>query len=229
MHLPKNEGGNFTPAPAGTHIARCYRFVDMGSHEQTFQGESKGLKRLVILSFELCNELMPPDENGIERPFTVSKRYTWSMHEKANLRKDLESWRGKKFDEEKDFGPDGFNVKKLLGVPATITVTHDESDGKTYTNITGIGGMMKGVEAPEQVNQSVYVALTKEDFNQSDFEMLHENLREKIMKTPEYQGLFGDTTPVAGPQNNELNPPPVGEANKQLLDDEIPFAPEFRA
>lgn len=219
MELPKNEGGSFTPCPAGTHAARCIRFVDMGSHEQVFQGESKGLKRLVLLTFELPTELMDADENNIQKPFTISKRYTWSMHEKSNLRGDLESWRGKKFDDKTDLGEGGFNVKNLLGVPATITVTHDEKDGKTYTNISAIGGAMKGMNMPDQINPSVYVALQKELFNPTEFDSLHENLRGKIVESPEYRALFSDA-PQASPEHNEGNPPPVGD---DIIDDEIPF------
>lgn len=220
MNLPKNEGGNFTPAPAGTFAARCIRFVDMGSHEQVYQGESKGLKRLVLLTFELPTELMEATDDLPERPFTISKRYTWSMHEKSNLRGDLESWRGKKFDENKDFGEGGFNVKKLLGVPATITITHDEKDGKTYTNISAIGGAMKGMETPPQINPSVYVALTNEDFSQAEFDQLHENLRGKIFESPEYRALFGEGQ--TDHSDNSENPNPNASDN-DVLDDEIPF------
>lgn len=187
MHLPKNEGGNFEPAPAGTFIARCYRFIDMGSHEQTFQGESTGLKRLVMIGFELPTELMTTGDNA-GRPFTVSKRYTWSTHEKSNMRKDLESWRGKKFNDS-DFGPGGFDVRNLLGVPATLSITHSEKDGKTYTNITGIGPAMKGVTIPPQVNQSVYLSLEKEFFDGNVFDGLHEKLKDFIRETPEYRRL----------------------------------------
>ena len=46
---------------------------------------------------------------------SIHPKYTLSMSEKANLRKHLETWRGKAFTEA-DFGPGGFNMAKLLGV-----------------------------------------------------------------------------------------------------------------
>ncbi len=40
-------------------------------------------------------ELKEKDEQGSH--YIVGKRYTWSLNEKSNLRKDLERWRGAKF------------------------------------------------------------------------------------------------------------------------------------
>lgn len=184
MELPKNEGGNFEQTPAGTFMARCYRFIDLGSHEQTFQGESKGLKRLVMIGFELAGENM---EDG--RPFTIHKRYTWSTHEKANMRKDLESWRGMKFNDS-DFGPGGFDVRNLLGVPATLTIVHSEAEGKNYSNIASIGKAMKGVAMPPQVNGSVYLSLDPTEFDREVFGYLSEKLQKFIAESPEYQSIF---------------------------------------
>ena len=67
----------------------------------------------------MVDELM---EDG--KPFIVQQRYTWSMSEKAKLRADLESWRGKAF-EERDFGT--FNIKNVLGKPCVLTIVHTRS------------------------------------------------------------------------------------------------------
>ena len=45
---------------------------------------------------ELEQAGFPTEQMSDGRPFTISKRYTWSTHEKATLRKDLEAWRGVK-------------------------------------------------------------------------------------------------------------------------------------
>lgn len=231
MELPKAEGGNFEPTPAGTFVARCYRFLDLGSHEQVFQGESKGLKRLIMISFELPTELMSEGPNA-GKPFTVSKRYTWSTHEKANMRKDLESWRGAKFNDA-DFGPGGFNVRNLLGVPATLTIVHSEKDGSIYANIASIGKAMKGVGVPPQINQSVYLSLEKPLFDGGAFDGLSDKLKDFIRGTPEYRSLtskgssYGDQkgggsyhAPLDAHREIEL----AGERDfAPLEDDEIPF------
>lgn len=233
MELPKNEGGNFEQTPTGTFIARCYRFIDLGSHEQTYQGESKGLKRLVMIGFELPTELMSEGE-WAGRPFTISKRYTWSTHEKANMRKDLESWRGRKFNDT-DFGPGGFDVRNLLGVPATLTIVHSEHDGKNYSNIASIGTAMKGVAIPPAVNPPVYVSLDPTRFDRQAFDNLSDKLKAFIALSPEYQGIFAPaktnsygstrTGNVYAPLDRDREPDLAGPREFAPLDDleEVPF------
>lgn len=179
MYLPKNEGGNFELTPDGTFVARCYRFIDLGSHDQSYQGESKGLKRLIMIGFELPTELMADG-----RPFSIHKRYTWSMHEKATLRKDLEAWRGAKFNDN-DFGPGGFDVRNLLGKTSTISIVHSVNGENTYANIASIGKAMKGVEVPDAINAPVYFSL--EAFDAQVFDTLSDKLKDFIRETPEYR------------------------------------------
>lgn len=220
MHLPKNEGGDFELTPAGTFPARCYQFIDAGSHEQTFQGESKGLKRLVIVRFELPTELM---KDG--RPFSIGKRWTWSTHEKATMRKDLESWRGAKF-RDSDFGPGGFDVKNLLGVTATLTIVHNEKEEKTYANIMNIGKAMRGVDIPPQFNKSIYLSLDHTEFDREVFGSLHEKLQKFIGESPEYRSL------VDGPKSNGYKQQSGGDGRQfapmDEMDQEIPFMAEWR-
>jgi hypothetical protein len=233
MHLPKSEGGNFELTPAGTFPGRCYRFIDLGSHDQEFQGESKGLKRLVMVGFELPTELMADG-----RPFSIHKRYTWSTHEKANMRKDLEAWRGAKFTEA-DFGPGGFDVRNLLGVPCTLTIVHSERDNNTYANLAGIGKAMKGMHTPDPVNAPVYFTLDPDGFDQAVFDTLSDKLKDFIRATPEYRRLtngneYGkqkgaeERDPARDEKlekggHDERNPPPPN-----FYEDDIPFNMEWR-
>lgn len=179
MFIPKpNETTDFVPPPAGTHLAVCYRFVDLGTQETEFNGQKKH-QRKVLLGWELPDELM---EDG--KPFMVQKRYTWSMSEKANLRADLESWRGRAF-EEKDFGT--FNIKNVLGKPCVLTIVHDTKNGKTYANIAAVGKPMKGMASPQPVNPVVYFSL--EDFDATVYATLSQGLQAVIAKSPEFQKL----------------------------------------
>jgi hypothetical protein len=79
-------------------------------------------------------------------PYRVQKRYTLSLHEKAALRKDLESWRGKPFREEQL--TDGFDVEKLLSVGCFLNVIHEARDKTTYANVSAIMPLPKGIVAP---------------------------------------------------------------------------------
>lgn len=230
MELPKNEGGTFELPPSGTYTARCYRFIDLGSHEQTYQGESKGLRRLVMIGFELPTELMSEGDNA-GKPFSIHKRYTWSTHEKATMRKDLESWRGKKFSDA-DFGPGGFDVRNLLGKTCTLSISHSDGE-KTYANITGIGPAMKGVSIPEAVNSPVYFSLEKDRFDGNIFDGFSDKLKEFIRDTPEYRRLTGGNS-YGEQKGSGHNQAPL-DASREIetagqrefapaeLDDEIPF------
>jgi hypothetical protein len=53
-----------------------------------------------MITWELPTELEVFHEEKGEEPYVVSKTYTLSMHEKATLRRDLESWRGQGFTEK---------------------------------------------------------------------------------------------------------------------------------
>jgi hypothetical protein len=115
--------GNFTPAPDGLHQAVLVDVVDLGEKETAW-----GLKHKVRLVWEIDAAMA----DG--RRFTVSKQYTASIHEKAELRKDLKGMKGRDLnaDEMKKF-----DLEKLIGTPCTVFVEQSESqDGsKVYANV----------------------------------------------------------------------------------------------
>lgn len=202
MEIPAPNERQFEIAPAGTHKAICYRVIDLGTQEGSFQGKPKKQHKILV-SWELPEEKM---EDG--RPFTVSQSYTWSMSEKATLRKHLEAWRGVKFTDA-DFGPGGFNIKKIVGLGCLLTLVHNERDDKTYANIVSISKVMKGMELPKPANKPVYLWLTHELLDESVFNELSDPLKAKIMKSPEY------TAAITGEE------PPKTTADE--MSDEIPF------
>src|SRR5690348_13499642 len=107
--------GGFTPAPQGTHAAVCVDVVDHGMVEETFQGNTQ--RRHKISIYWQIDENM---DNG--KPFLVHRRYTNSLHEKATLRRDLESMRGRPFTDKE---LDGFDLESLIGVGCFITIIHE--------------------------------------------------------------------------------------------------------
>lgn len=211
MDLPvPSEGGDFAPPPAGAFPAICFRFIDLGTQTSNFNGETKH-QRKVMLSWELADD-QERMEDG--RPWTISSRYTWSMHEKATLRKTLESWRGAAF-EEKDFGKGGFNTKKLLGAPCMLSLVHAEKNDKTYTNISAVTKMPRGMTVGSLVNEQVYFSL--DEFKAADFAKLSESLQNIIKASPEYQALGkpkGDTS---------YHAPSFEPGDPGFGDDDIPF------
>ena len=133
--------------PAGTHFARCYSMIHIGVVEWEFQGEKK-FSNKVRLTWELPYEMR--DFGGEQKPLVISKEYTLSMHEKSNLRKDLEMWRGKVFT-NKELG--SFDVTDLLGKTCNISVIHKVAkNGNEFAQVGGVSAIQKGVEVLEQFN-----------------------------------------------------------------------------
>jgi hypothetical protein len=184
MELPKPNETNFTPPPAGAHAAICYRFIDLGTHEGEYMGV-KNYKRKVMLSWELPGELM---DDG--KPFSITQRYTWSMHEKAVLRKDLQSWRGKAFTDDDFSGPTRFNIKNVLGKPCLVNVVHATKDGTVYGNIAGITPLPKGMPVPQPVNEIVYFSLDAPLFNAAVLDSFSDKLKTFIKGSPEYAAVI---------------------------------------
>ncbi len=206
MHLPQpNQSADFVPPPAGTHIAVCYRFVDLGTQETEFQGVKKQ-QRKVMLGWELSDELM---EDG--KPFMITQRYTWSMSDKANLRADLESWRGVAF-KESDFGPGGFDIRRVIGAPCMLTIVHAEKNGKTYANIRAIGKLPKGTNPPHAINPHVYFSL--DEFDQATFDNLSAGVKAIIVKSPEYMKIVN-----GGHVSDQTD----SNGHARDFDDEVPF------
>uniref|UniRef100_A0A6M3JXF7 Uncharacterized protein n=1 Tax=viral metagenome TaxID=1070528 RepID=A0A6M3JXF7_9ZZZZ len=132
--IAKNTGGGkaFVPCPSGLHQAVCCDVVDNGI-VQTQWGD----KHKITIRWQ-ASEAM---EDG--KPYLIQKRYTNSLHEKAALRHDLESWRGKPFTEAE---LTGFDLEKLLNANGQIVVVHRQSDdGKTWANVQALTPIGKGM------------------------------------------------------------------------------------
>ncbi len=190
----------FELVPAGNHIARCYSMIEIGTEEQEFQGKKKSLYK-VRVTWELPNEKKVFDPSKGEQPFSISKDYTLSMFDQAALRQDLESWRGKPFNETE---AKAFDITKLIGVPCLLNVVHTKSQkGSDYSKIAGVTPLPKGFICPPQVNTSFVFAY--DEWNDQKFAGLPEYLRKRIEATPEFKkrldGPLVDNEPMF--QNDE--------------------------
>lgn len=173
--------------PAGNHIARCYSMVHVGTNKEIIQGTEKPLNK-VRLTWELPTELRVFNEEKGEQPMVVSKEYTLSMHEMSNLRKDLESWRGKGFTEDE---AKSFDITKLLGVPCLLNVIHKTSaKGSNYENISSITTLIKGMDCPAQVNETFEFNYT-DKFDPKLVETFPDFIKDKIKTSVEYRERIG--------------------------------------
>lgn len=189
--------------PAGTHLARCYQIVDLGTHDKEWQGKRRKSHE-VRVSWELPDECADFGKDKLE-PFAVHKTYTLSLSEKANLRHDLENWRGKAFTEQE---LEAFDVFKVLGHPCMVTVTHVEKNGSTYANVTAVTALPKGITAPPAVNSKVQFSL--DDHDEAVFRSLPEFLQEIIKGSDEWKQAGAKPAP---PTDDEDRIPMDAEGN----------------
>tara|TARA_R110002096_G_scaffold97694_7_gene217682 strand:- start:2334 stop:2840 length:507 start_codon:yes stop_codon:yes gene_type:complete len=124
--IVKDEEKEFPLCHDGLHSAVLVDAVDLGHQESKF-----GTKHKLSLVFETQLQ----DEEG--NHFILAKRYTWSLHEKSNLRKDLERFRGHKLEASEL--KEGVDLEAYIGMSCNILVVHNEvEDGKVYANIESV-------------------------------------------------------------------------------------------
>ena len=149
MSLVVKEGGsNIAPVPEGVYQAVCVAIYDLGTQFSEKFGKSS---HQCLVVWEIGDERITFEKDGqkYDLPRTVVKKYTMSLNEKSNLRKDLQSWRGKAFSPEELCG---FDITRLLNANCMIQIIHSKTDTKTYANIASIMPLYKGMEKrkPEQ-------------------------------------------------------------------------------
>jgi hypothetical protein len=148
-------------------------------------------------------EMHGTDDNGQPikmndgRPFAIFKNYTLSWSEKANLRLDLQSWRGKPFTSEE---MRRFDLKNILGAWCMLNVIDREGkNGNTYSNINGVTpvpGVIKQNGLPQPVNKNEIFNLQEPDMVL--YETFSDNLKAKIASSPEWQKLQNQSERVPG-------------------------------
>ena len=170
-------GGDFEQCPAGSFAARCYQIIDLGHQTFEWKGEAKVAPK-VRITWEL-NEMM---SDG--RPFSISREYTASIGDKANLRKDLEAWRGRPFSAEE---LRNFSLENVLGAPCLLGIVHKPSkdNSKVYANVGSIMALPKGMPSPELVNPAVKFDIGT--FDQKVFDGLSSYVQKKILMSKELE------------------------------------------
>lgn len=197
-------GGDFEQPPVGTHVSRCVKMIDIGTQRGEYQGKATS-KRQCIIGWELPTELMS-DGDYAGKPFIVSRFYTASLGEKANLRKDLANWRGRDFTDQE---LQGFESKNILDKTCLLSLTQND---KGKTRITGVMALPKGTQVPARVNPLVYFSL--DEFDQAVFDSLSDGYKKLIMASPEYQEI---QNPAAQTTSKK------GAGSFADMDDDVPF------
>lgn len=210
-----NSGSNYKPVDAGTYPARCYQMILIGTVKGEYMGQPIENTK-VRIGWELPTELKEFKEGEGEKPYSISKEFTLSMNEKANLRKVLESWRGKGFTEEE---AKSFDITVLLGKPCMLSVIHKTSkQGKLYADISGVTTVPKGMTVPAQINPSFefsFPPFSKEPFDNDKFSKLPEWMQEQIKSSNEYKSFIEP--------NHTQTPAAVDSPNTHEDNSDLPF------
>lgn len=202
-------GSSIAPLEAGTYPAICYGLVDIGW--QYNEAYKKSSPKLIIM-WEIPGETITID--GEEKSRVISQTYTVSLNEKATLRKDLTSWRGKDFTDEE---LKAFDIRSILNVPCLLNIIHKESNGRTYANISGIMKLPKGVKVPRGTMEPVVFDLDTSDLD--EIKELPEWIQKKIQESDTYKerlaGIGHET------DGDDYEQPGMGDYEDDEL--ELPF------
>jgi len=211
----KGNGSSVPPLDPGMYAAVCYGMVDLGTvHSERFNTDH----RKMLLMWEIPSERLEwTDKEGNEQegPRVMSKRYTASLNEKAHLRKDLRSWRGR------DFTPDdlvAFQMPTLIGKPCQLNVVHvvSKTNGNTYANVDTVLPAAKGVTVKGELPQ-VYYGIEEHGVQIPE---LPPWIVTEIQKSPEYQIILNGGSPMTVPDADDQGPAVPDEARNVR---DIPF------
>lgn len=201
--IAKDTGGNVTPVPPGTYMARCCAVIDLGTQTSTFSGETKS-RRTIRIAWELAG---PKAADG--KPMMIGRMYGLSLHEKASLRKDLQAWRGRPFTEDE---LKGFEMKNVLGKACMVTVVHEKKGNDTHDNVAAVTAMPAGMAAPDLQSPAVFFYI--DAWDATVYSNLPDWMKKKISVSPEGAAKLG-YKPMGGS--------PANGVSQAEADGEIPF------
>jgi hypothetical protein len=181
--IAKSEGNTqIELLPEGVHTAVCTQLIDLGiQYSEKFDKSA----RKVIITWELPDETYETSE-GEKKNRIVWKEYTLSLGDKANLRKDLQAWRGKAFTEDE---LKGFDLNNILGVGCQIQIIHNKKGENTYANIASIMGLPKGMQMEKPSNLLSFDLDNPTDYSVK-FEMLPQFIKDKIFNSTTWKELY---------------------------------------
>ena len=202
LRAPIKESVKRELIPAKSYQAICYAVYDLGTHENEYQGKVSD-RREVVLIFEIPKLRIEYLKDGepAEGPRVISKQYTFSMNEKANLRHDIDTW----FGSLSELQAIDFDFESLPGKNALLTIIHREKkNGDKYSAIGSISGLMDGMEELTAENPLSFFAFQApyvDDVGIHFPKEMPDWIQDKIKKSNEYSYILD-----AGSDNQEPLP-----------------------
>ena len=187
--------------PEGQTLGLCYSIIDLGTQVTSYPGKPPGEAHQLQLSWELPKYRAVFNQEVGEQVMALFQTYTFSLSEKANFRKMIDSWIGKPVKELNDE-----TMQKFLGRPCMIQVVHAPSkDGKLkYANIAmkGLGIYKRPADVPfpdKTENEKIFFSLSA--FSWETYNKLPKFMQETIAKCKEWPGILKKYPAVAASAN----------------------------
>jgi hypothetical protein len=138
----KDSGTSFAAHPEGQYAMVCVDVVNLGTNIEQFPGQDAKEVDKAALVFA-------SGERQEDKTLTVvTVEMTLSMNEKANMRKFLESWRGKSYTPEQ--AASGVPLHKVQGQTALVSVEHILTKrGRKFAKVRSIAPLPKKMDAPD--------------------------------------------------------------------------------
>jgi hypothetical protein len=212
--MASQKEGNYEALKPGTYHAVCYSVIDLGTHDTEYKG-TKSKKHKIRIRFEIPSERINID--GKDLPSGISKKYTLSLSEKADLYKHLIQWRGKPFTKDELKGFDIFNVVKancLLQILNDVT-----KENTTYAFIAGIMPLMKGMSKLAPENPVVTYSLMSNGVNIP--ETIPDKIKKEIEDSDEIKAMRNaGNNPALAAAQEEYG---MGQEHEESNDEVAPF------
>lgn len=178
MIAKDNGGADIPKLEGGVYTAISTAIIDLG-----LQANEKFDKtqRKFMLIWNIQGEEI--ELNGEKMPRQISKEYSFSLHEKSGLRKDLQAWRGKPFTEEE---LQGFNLLNILNVACQLQIILEEKNQKQYNNIAGIMSLPKGTTLDTSTNETYHFDIENVE-TWTNWNKISKWVQEKIKKATNYE------------------------------------------
>ncbi len=183
IDIHAEETSSYLPAPAGTHIARCVSFIQLGTQKQEYNSIPGKDRAKIVIGWELPEELHVFDEAKGEQPFCIANTYNLVLGEKSTFKIHMQSWTGGKINKE-------FNPLIMVGKPCTLTIEHRpkvSDPDKITAKVISVTGLTRNQTCPDQVNATKVLLFQR--WNQVLFEKQPDWIKKNIEASPEYKAL----------------------------------------
>ena len=145
------ERKKYPPHPRGQFIATCIDVIDRGMVKTVWEGQER-MTHKVTLRF-WAGKWRQDEETGEQFPWLIDAWFTFSLNEKAKLRKFLEQWSGEVMTTREAAT---YDLWKCMDRTALLQVIHSENG--EYANINAVMAAPEGQAGPGRPQGYIPVA-----------------------------------------------------------------------